>query len=186
MNQRHYIPPSDLASRSEAFTGEYREKALLREATSYAAVTIEWRNGQFEALSLCAQSIMQPDIMVSPIVLLHILVSTPPSFLRKGRFPARGNRKPPLATLMQHQELESTYQSTQFKKMLSRFRAYSGLPIRLLNRRNASESFVVRRLKSPEEVQRTIIERAAVSGRRPGALDHVSFFCSRQNGIFCR
>ena len=72
--------------------------------------------------------------------------------------------------------------------MLSRFRACSGLssPIRLLiRRRNAYyESFVVRRLKSPEEVQRTMIERAAVSGRRPGALDHVSFFAADETGFF--
>ena len=42
----------------------------------------------------------------------------------------------------------------------------------------------VRRLKSPEEVQRIIIERAAVSGRRPGALGHVSFFAADETGFF--
>ena len=71
--------------------------------------------------------------------------------------------------------------------MLSRLRACSGLsrPIRLLIRqRNASESFVVRRLKSPEEVRHIIIERAAANGWRPGALDHVSFFAADETGFF--
>ena len=72
--------------------------------------------------------------------------------------------------------------------MLSRLRACSGLsrPIigLLTPRRNASENFIVRRLKSPEEVQQIIIERAASSGSRPGALDHVSFFAADDTGFF--
>ena len=69
--------------------------------------------------------------------------------------------------------------------MLSRLRACSGLSssIRLL-RRNASECFVVRRLKSPEEVRQIVCERSAASGRRPGALDHISFFAADETGFF--
>ena len=71
--------------------------------------------------------------------------------------------------------------------MLSRLRACScpSSPIRLvIRRRNASESFVVRRLKSPEEVRQNIIERAAANDWRPGALDHVSFFAADETGFF--
>ena len=68
--------------------------------------------------------------------------------------------------------------------MLSRLRACSS-PIRLVIRqRNASESFVVRRLKSPEEVRKNIIQRAAANDWRPGALDHVSFFAADETGFF--
>ena len=72
--------------------------------------------------------------------------------------------------------------------MLSRLRARSSLssPIRLLirPRRNASESFVVRRLKSPEEVRQIMCERVAAGGWRPGALDHISFFAADETGFF--
>ena len=71
--------------------------------------------------------------------------------------------------------------------MLSRLRVCSGLssPIRLLvRRRNASENFVVRKLKSPEEVRQIIIERAAANSWRPGALDHVSFFAADETGFY--
>ena len=71
--------------------------------------------------------------------------------------------------------------------MLSRLRTFTCLssPIRsVIRRRNASKSFVVRTLKTPEEVQRIIIERAAANGWRPGALDHVSFFAADKTGFF--
>ena len=71
--------------------------------------------------------------------------------------------------------------------MLSRLRACSGpaSPIRsVIRRRNASESFIVRRLKSPEEVRHIIIERAAANCWRPGALDHVSFYAADKTGFF--
>ena len=72
--------------------------------------------------------------------------------------------------------------------MLSRLRACSGTlwsPSRLLiPRRNASESFVVRRLKSQEEVRQIIIERADSRIWGPGALDHVSFFAADETGFF--
>ena len=63
----------------------------------------------------------------------------------------------------------------------------SGLSIpigSLIRRGKASESFVVRRLKSPEEVQHLLIERTAANGWRPGALDHVSFFAADETGFF--
>ena len=43
---------------------------------------------------------------------------------------------------------------------------------------------MVRRLKTPEEVRQIICERAAANGRKPGALDHVSFFAADETGFF--
>ena len=72
-------------------------------------------------------------------------------------------------------------------RMLSRLRVCSGLSIptgSLIRRGKASESFVVRTLKSPEEVRHLIIERSAANGWRPGALDHISFYAADETGFF--
>ena len=54
----------------------------------------------------------------------------------------------------------------------------------MVNKRNASESFVVRRLVSPEEIREVMSARVAAGGWRPGALDHVSFFAADETGHF--
>ena len=43
---------------------------------------------------------------------------------------------------------------------------------------------MVRKLKTPEEVRQIICERAAANGRKPGALDHISFFAADETGFF--
>jgi hypothetical protein len=54
----------------------------------------------------------------------------------------------------------------------------------LIQRRKASESFIVRRLKTPGEVREIMCERAAACGWRPGALDYVSYFAADETGFF--
>ena len=47
-----------------------------------------------------------------------------------------------------------------------------------------STSFLVRRLTSPEEVRLHVTVKRAAEGRKPGALDHVSFFAADETGFF--
>jgi hypothetical protein len=47
-----------------------------------------------------------------------------------------------------------------------------------------SEQFIVRRAKTAEEVRLMILERTASEDRRPGALDHESFFAADETGFY--
>ena len=51
-------------------------------------------------------------------------------------------------------------------------------------RRMSSQSFKVRRLRTPDEVRDVIFSRAAAESWRPGALDHVGFFTADANHFF--
>ena len=48
----------------------------------------------------------------------------------------------------------------------------------------ASQSFVVKKMTTPEQVRDIIFARAAKEGWRPGALDHISFFSADSNRFF--
>ena len=56
--------------------------------------------------------------------------------------------------------------------------------VSLCKRQMTSGKFTVRRLTSAEEVRQLIVEKAASLGRRPGALDHESFFAADKTGFF--
>ena len=49
---------------------------------------------------------------------------------------------------------------------------------------SSSNSFLVRRLTSPEEVRLHVTVKRAAEGRKPGALDYVSFFAADETGFF--
>ena len=49
---------------------------------------------------------------------------------------------------------------------------------------STSNSFLVRRLTSPEEVRLHVTVKRAAAGRKPGALDYVSFFAADETGFF--
>ena len=56
----------------------------------------------------------------------------------------------------------------------------------LFPKSNSLSDFVVRKIRTPEELRVTIMERAQAEGWRPGALDHVSYFAADSTGFLVR